>query len=332
MRQNHSLSLLAALAVAVPTSLVLGRQTGVIPGVTLGVPANLNVGFPGCGAFLCHVPAAPNASVKLDIKAAASVRQGTVPMTVTLSGGVNGTAGGFSMETSRGSFTAGANTTIGTTSNGRPAITHSSSSSRTWTYSYVTGNSPGLVVFFSTGNTANGDMMPSGEGWGWYGPDPTVPGTPYRMFVNDTAIFPFGTSCGGSTVAPGKFRFEPVLGIAKNAAVGGTFQTEVYNVPAGTASIGILGVSNTLWGPIPLPLALKPFGADGCFLRVSMDLLQVAVTTGSGKGGGVGKITWAIPNVSSLRGIDLFFQAMTVDLGANGLNLSFSNGLRANIQ
>lgn len=321
-----------ALATMFPASLLLAKKTGVVPGITPGVPPNLNVGFPGCGAFTCHSPSAPNSNFGLAIQAAAAVRPGAVPVTVQVSGGVNGTAGGFSLESSAGTFTAGTNTTVGTTSNGRAAVSHSSASSRTWSFQFQTGAHRGLVSLFASGNAADGSNTNRGDAWGWYGPDPTLPGTPYRMFVNDSAVVPFGESCGGSPVGPRSFRFLPLLGIAKNVAVGSTFRTEVYNVPPGTASVGILGFSNRQWGPLPLPFPLKPFGADGCFLRVSMDITQVALTAGSGKGGGSGKIGWAIPNIPGLRGVDVYFQAMTVDLGANAMNLSFSHGLRATIQ
>lgn len=329
------LYLLAGLSLAVPCSLLLGHGKGILPG-EVGVPRNLNTGFPGCGAVTCHNPF-PNFNVKLDILTAPSLRKGSgkVPITVKVSGAnTQQTKGGFSMEASAGVFADAGTTTVrvGKTANNLEGVTHFDSQSRQWTFDYTPPAATGLVQLYATANAVNGDGRNSGDAWGWYGPDSSTPGTPYRMFVNDTAVFPFGESCGGNKAQFSPFRFKPVLGIAKNAAVGSTFQTEVYNVPGGTATITIFGVSNAAWGPIPLPLSLKPFGADGCFLRVSMDLLQVAITTGSGQGGGVGKTTWQIPNIAGLRGADVFFQAMTIDQGANGLDLSFSHGLRANVQ
>jgi hypothetical protein len=63
-----------------------------------------------------------------------------------------------------------------------------------------------------------------------------------------------------------------------------------------------------------------------------MDVLQPAVTTGSGAGNGIGKHTWLIPNISGLRGLSLYFQAMTLDPTGNSLGLTLSMGVRAVIQ
>ena len=160
----------------------------------------------------------------------------------------------------------------------------------------------------------------------WYGPDSSVGGTPFRVFVNDSAIDAFGTACAGEK------GFVPVIGIAKNAAVGGTFQTEVYNIPPATACLGIFGISNQTWGVIPLPLNLAIIQAPGCFLRVSMDILQPAVTTGTGAGNGVAKHTWAIPNVAAFKGLKVHLQALTFDKNANTFGATTTQGLTATIQ
>jgi hypothetical protein len=329
MQRKYLLSL-AGFAVFLTTSWLLGSGAGAIPGETSSagtMPNNLNTGYPGCGATGCH-SAFPNFNVKVDLQMTTSITKGvTVPMSAAVSGAVStSTRGGFSLEADRGTLVAGTTTRVGATPSLRSAITHKDSLARNWSFQFTPPSTTGLVRFYATGNCVNGDGQPTGDGWGWHGLDSAVPGAPFRAFVNDDQVFAFGTSCKGSK------GFEPVLGIAKNVAVAGIFDTEVYNVPPQTAAISVLGISNTFYGALPLPFDLAPLGAPGCVLRVSMDVMQPAITTGAGDGNGVARVTWAIPNAPSLRGLNLYFQALTIDAPANKLGLTLSMGLRAVIQ
>ncbi len=321
---------IATAALTLPLSLLLGRGTGVVGGEP-GVPKNFITGAPGCNgagsAAGCHGGFA-SIAVKLALTAPTSVQKSTrVPITFKVSGAnSSSTRGGFAMEASAGTFVPGMGMRVGTGQFGRSSITHTSSLSRSWTFALTAPSKTGIVELWALGNAVNGNGRSSGDQWGWYGPDPIVNGVPFRLFVNDDKVFPFGTSCSGTK------GFKPVIGMPKNAAIGTSFQTEVHNIPPATATVGILGLSNRTWGAIPLPLPLTGAGATGCSLSVSMDVLQPAVTTGAGAGGGVGKHTWSLPNVAAFRGINLFFQAMTIDKSANALGLTFSEGLRAPIQ
>ncbi len=329
-------AVLASALILFPVSLLLGRSGGVIPGKA-GIPINMNTSFPGCGPSGCH-SAFPNSAVKLSISTPSlSITKGAgvVPISVGVSGANNSSKrGGFSVEATKGTFVAraGTNVRVDSATNGRSTATHGSSAKRSWVFDFNPGSSTGLVSLFGTGNAVNGDGRTRGDAWGWYGPDSGTPGTPFRVFVNDTAVTAFGASCDGGTVGNSKFRFRPVLGVPKNAAVNSTFTSEVHNVNPGTATLGIFGLSNTKWGPFTLPLSLAGAGAKGCALRVSLDILAPVVTTGSGAGGGVGKHTWLIPNIASLRGLNVYLQEMVVDPKANGLGLVFSMGLKATIQ
>ncbi|MAE77425.1 MAG: hypothetical protein CMJ85_11210 [Planctomycetes bacterium] len=321
---KKSLVAATALLVVLPVSLVLGRGTGSLPGES-GVPINLNTGFPGCGA--CHNPF-PDFNVTYQVTSAMSVRPGAaVPITAkTFGANSTSTRGGFSMEATLGTFVPGTTTRVGTLKNLRSGITHNSSLNRQWTFSLTAPTKPGLVKLFGTGNCADGNGHSSGDAWGWHGHDGSVPGTPHRIFVNATQIFPYGSSCAGEK------GYLPVIGMPANAVINTSFDTQVHNVPPLTVSLVMMGFSNKLWGAFPLPFDLTALGAPGCSLRASMDVLNPIVTTGSGPSNGVGKATWALPNIPVLRGFDLYFQAMTVDASANALGLSLSMGLRAPIQ
>ena len=248
-------------------------------------------------------------------------------MRVTVDGAnLTSTRGGFTMEASAGAFVAGTTTRTDTTNAGRAAITHVNSLQRDWTFSWTAPTTPGLVQIFATANAANGDGRNSGDAWGWFGPMSNVPGTPHRIFVNGPQVTSTGEGCAGTD------GFRPLLGMANAPTVGTSYVAQTHNLPANGVSVSILGLSNTAFGTLPLPLPLQGLGGGSCVLRVSIDLTQVAIASGAGSGTGVANATWAIPAVTSLRGLALHHQTMTVDAGANSLGLSFSNALSTTVQ
>ncbi|HHI79960.1 MAG TPA: hypothetical protein ENK02_08260 [Planctomycetes bacterium] len=307
------------------SSILFGRGKGVIEG-EFQIPKNVTKAFPACGQAQCHGTGFPNERgvVKILIKTSASIQLGAKsPLTATLTGGVkNSTKGGFSMDTDLGTFTAGIGTRTG---NSNQSITHNSSASRTWTFTF-SSTKTGLAQLTMVGNTVDGNGRNSGDSWAWYGPNSNLPGTPFRIFVNDSKVLPYGSACAGTK------EFAPLIGIRKNAALGQTTTVEAYNLPPAVPVMNILGFSNTSFGAIPLPLDLGFLGAKGCSLRASLDLNQVALSKGTGAGNGSASFAWPIPNLSSLRGLNLYFQALVFDKGANGAGLTTTMGLKATIQ
>jgi hypothetical protein len=112
----------------------------------------------------------------------------------------------------------------------------------------------------------------------------------------------FGTGCPTSNGPVG-------LRAMSLPYVGLNFDQRITDAPA-AAVVGILmfGVSNTLWGGLPLPLDLAVVGAPGCNLNVSTD---VAVTVLLG--GGVGQATWSLPNLPSAVGVQFYTQGFVFD-------------------
>ncbi len=317
------LLLLVLPALAALPSLVFGRGSGVIEG-EFGIPKNVTKAFPACG--FCHGTGFPNERGKVTVVVSSprSLTVGaTIQATVSLKGGVpNSSRGGFSMDSDAGLLIAGTNTRTG---NSGRSITHKNSLSRSWTFSFK-GTQAGLVRWTIAGNTANGDGRNTGDSWGWFGPDSSKPGVPYRLFVNATGVQAFGQACAGTA------GFRPLAGIATSPLVGGSFKLKVHEIPPATAVLAFLGFSNKSWGALPLPLPLTAFGAPGCALLASMDIVQIAFSTGTGAGNGAAAATWVIPNDSRLRGLQLHFQALVVDKGANRLGLTASNGVTATLR
>ncbi|MCB9883439.1 MAG: hypothetical protein H6832_01415 [Planctomycetes bacterium] len=316
-------SILFSAAALLPVSIALGSKDGVVAGKN-SMPSNLTTGFPSCGN--CHT-STPNSGVRVEISGASSVAPGaSVAMKVAVSDPSTNTQGGFALEASAGAYVAGTGTRVDTTVRGAPAITHANPLSRTWSFSWTAPTTPGLVTMTATGNAANGDGKDRGDEWGFYGHDSTIPGAMYRVFVNAPGITSTGEGCTGTD------GYRPVLGMAKPPQIGTTWNSEAYNLPPATASVGILGLSNTTFGVLPLPFPLKPIGGGDCVLRVSLDVMQVTVASGRGSGNGSAQIAWILPNDANLRGIKLYFQQMTVDAKANTFGFSFSNALTTTIQ
>jgi hypothetical protein len=130
-----------------------------------------------------------------------------------------------------------------------------------------------------------------------------------------------GTSFGliiavnGSRRTTGAF---PQLYNVGRPVTGTSFDVALMSARASRAAVLVMGFSNTFWGPIPLPFSLAPFGAPGCSLQVSYDLVWGAVVTDAF---GEGKLTYAIPNNSGLWGVRWHNQWLVFDTGANALNL-----------
>ena len=120
-----------------------------------------------------------------------------------------------------------------------------------------------------------------------------------------------GTGCPGSNGTPTIVTTDaPYLGQPFAVTVSGL----------GSASLGVVGASNTVWGRQPLPLDLGAIGMPGCRLYVSYDL-AVAMTSV----GGSTPWTLVIPNLAALIGGQFHQQVLTLASGANPLGLASSN-------
>jgi arylsulfatase A-like enzyme len=131
------------------------------------------------------------------------------------------------------------------------------------------------------------------------------------------AAMPFGSGCAGTLG-------EPHLRADSLPWVGAPFRLSASGVSR-TVSTAI-GFSRTTSSFGPLPLALGRFGAPGCDLLVApLTLLPMATNAGGAN------LTIAVPALRSLVGRRLFAQALSVDAGANPLQLAVSQGLAATV-
>jgi hypothetical protein len=128
----------------------------------------------------------------------------------------------------------------------------------------------------------------------------------------------FGNGCSGSggqpwlDAHPGE---TPVLGQ--------NLDLQFSWLPANQVNVvlAILGLSNTIWPPFPLPLPLEVFGMTDCRLYVSFDFTGLLI-------GQNGECNWTIPipNNPAITGSIFYVQGFVADIGINPAGVVASNG------
>ncbi len=104
------------------------------------------------------------------------------------------------------------------------------------------------------------------------------------------------------------------------------FALTVSNAATNVPAFLLLGVSDSVWQHVPLPLDLSLVGAPGCFLNVSMDDGMLTSTDASGRA----VIELPLPHPAPL-GLRFFAQWAVFDQ-ASSFGWSFSEGLATTIQ
>ena len=132
----------------------------------------------------------------------------------------------------------------------------------------------------------------------------------------------FGTSCP----SPGKANLH--IGSATNnePVLGGRVAFSLRKATFSNVILS-LGVSNTRWGLLALPLDLKTLGAPSCYLYQSMNLLIPTRTNIQGNA----DIVLRIPQDPKLIGQKVFSQFLVLAFSRNQLGWYFSNGLETKL-
>lgn len=142
-----------------------------------------------------------------------------------------------------------------------------------------------------------------------------------RVFTVQTpaSLTEFGAGCAG----PGGL---PQLAAAGTGLpwLGATPVLKASNVPL--LGLFVLGYSNTSAPVGPLPASLAAIGMPGCDLLVSNDVI-----VGGTQVGAQSQLPLPVPNVPSLVSQSVHAQALSLDLGANALGFTASNGLQLTI-
>lgn len=282
---------------------------------------------PSCGNCHRSTPGSASGFSALNVAVTPSARSLTPSQSITIATQVTGGqttsgTGGFSSDVDSGAFSAGTGSRLVSST----AIVQSNSSSRSWTYGYTAGTTPGVVQMWVVGMTSNGNSTDdSGDFWAFHGSDQTATqSTPVRLYVNNASgVTPNGDACVGS------YGNYPVLGARLAPTIGNAnFAVEVYGAAPAAPVAMLLGQQ------IP-PIDLGFIGITGCNLYVQ-SFLTLSGATGAGnaqRGEGVAIFPVPIPNAPVIRGARLQMQAAIVDV-ANGrrLPITATNGLLITVQ
>ncbi len=126
----------------------------------------------------------------------------------------------------------------------------------------------------------------------------------------------YGNGCTGSAGTPTLAAADLSL-----PWIGDTLTLRLTNLPATAPGTMLVGESNTAWGNVGLPFDLGFLGMPGCPLLTPPTLL-VPVTASSG----VATLGLPIPNVQGFVGGRFYCQGLVLDLPANALGVTASNG------
>lgn len=124
----------------------------------------------------------------------------------------------------------------------------------------------------------------------------------------------FGTGCQGSAGVP--YMFSPAVPYA-----GSSLPIITANLNPAALPLYVLGLSRTFVNSVPLPVALGPYGAPGCSLFVSGDLLLFVTNYQGTAYATLALPAGLIPNSTPV----LFVQGMVLDPAANALGVVMSN-------
>jgi len=127
----------------------------------------------------------------------------------------------------------------------------------------------------------------------------------------------FGRGCVGS-------KGEVKLANRGVPRLGQGWSVDLTGAPSATIAALLVGASAEQWGQFQLPFDFTPQGATNCQLYTSLDLIYPVVTSPTG----AASFSVVSPNVPALIGVSIFNQYVVVDLGANPLNSTFTNGGR----
>ena len=112
----------------------------------------------------------------------------------------------------------------------------------------------------------------------------------------------FGSACptDGGTL--------PRIGATGTADIGESYQLHLSRVAPGLIGLLGVGVSNTSWLGVPLPLDLGPVGMPGCELSVAPTTVIPAVTLPTGPAEGAATVALPIPDEATLIGASVYAQ------------------------
>ena len=161
--------------------------------------------------------------------------------------------------------------------------------------------------------------------------DPSYPliGLPKPGRLTMFSLRPVGVEVYGAGCA-GALPQVPRIGVRGSPSLGAVVKVNLSKAAPAAPAILFLGLSNSAWGPTPLPLDLAPFGMPGCSLLAAADFAFPFVTYPVPPAPGRASMEWTIPGNPSLVGGQVFCQWIV--LGGPGLaGSALTRGVRLQV-
>ena len=149
----------------------------------------------------------------------------------------------------------------------------------------------------------------------------------------DASITPFtGTvSAFGTSCIPG-MGLAPAGADVGSMTIGSTGIFYLRGMHAPGLAVCMLGLSNSQFGSLQLPIDLGPVAAPGCSLYTSSSLLiPASLVVPQGSPSGTATAPFDLPVNPGLQGVTLYAQWALAETGVNPLGVSFSNGVAATV-
>ena len=155
----------------------------------------------------------------------------------------------------------------------------------------------------------------------WFGP--------YVQFEHKLRIYccvrgsfvTFGNSCGAQGRQP------QISGGSSLPRVGQSYQVAVSATTVRAPARLVLGLSNLKWAGLTLPLALGPFGAQGCNIYCSTEVEAIRLTDNIGST----RFIVPVPNSAQLVGLVMYHQWWILASSHNKLGIAFSPAAQVTI-
>lgn len=135
----------------------------------------------------------------------------------------------------------------------------------------------------------------------------------FRIDFQNGTLASFATSGSGCPSSVGLANLTaPLLPV-----IGQTLQVDIGNVSSVGLSLMVIGLSDTSWNGLPLPVQISLFlPADpSCLLTVSVDVLAGPLPVTAG----VATMTLTIPNDPLLSGVPIYVQGAQFEVGGTSL-------------
>jgi len=145
----------------------------------------------------------------------------------------------------------------------------------------------------------------------------TFSGDTWEFTGNTDGVFSlYGAACDLASGTPGLTGSTPNINSSANISA--------TNLGTSTGAVFVLGLSDTVFNGLPLPLDLAVIGLPGCGLLASGDLLELVLAAG-----GSADYVLNIPNQGNLVGQSVYVQAIAFEINPGLVFLGATRGGRA---